>query len=69
MLFRSPSNAKSCELEGMAEHCATFHATEDDYWTDVWYWTTPTEECLDGRTDATCVPYTEWVTAWNSLRS
>jgi putative spermidine/putrescine transport system substrate-binding protein len=65
----APSNAKSCELEGMAEHCATFHATEDDYWTDVWYWTTPTEECLDGRTDATCVPYTEWVTAWNSLRS
>lgn len=65
----APSNAKSCELEGMAEHCATFHATEDDYWTDVWYWTTATEECLDGRTDVTCVPYTEWVNAWNTLRS
>ena len=24
-----------------------------EYWTDVWYWTTATEECLDGRTDVT----------------
>ena len=65
----APSNAVSCTLEGMAEHCATFHAEDEDYWTDVWYWTTATEECLDGRTDATCVPYTEWVNAWNTLRS
>ena len=53
----------------MAEHCELFHAEETDYWTDVWYWTTPTEECLDGRTDVTCVPYTEWVNAWTTLRS
>ena len=65
----APSNAKSCELEGMAEHCTTFHASDDEYWTDVWYWTTATEECLDGRTDAKCVPYTEWVNAWTALRS
>ena len=65
----APSNAKSCALDGMAEHCATFHAAEDDYWKDVWYWTTATEACLDGRTDVKCVPYTEWVNAWNTLRS
>ena len=65
----APSNAVSCTLEGMAEHCATFHAEEDDYWSDVWYWTTATEECLDGRTDVSCVPYTEWVNAWTQLRS
>ena len=65
----APSNAKACDLDGMAEHCASFHAGEDDYWTDVWYWTTATEECLDGRTDVACVPYTEWVNAWNTLRS
>ncbi|MFZ9628379.1 MAG: extracellular solute-binding protein [Ilumatobacteraceae bacterium] len=65
----APSNAKSCALDGMAEHCATFHAEEDDYWTDVWYWQTATEACLDGRTDVTCVPYTDWVTAWTTLRS
>ncbi|MFM8856888.1 MAG: extracellular solute-binding protein [Actinomycetota bacterium] len=65
----APSNSLSCGLEGMAEHCDLFHAEETDYWTDVWYWTTPTEECLDGRTDVTCVPYTEWVNAWTTLRS
>lgn len=65
----APSNAKSCELDGMADHCTTFHASEADYWTDVWYWTTATEECLDGRTDVQCVPYTEWVNAWTALRS
>jgi ABC-type spermidine/putrescine transport system permease subunit I len=65
----APSNADSCTLDGMAEHCATFHAEEDDYWSDVWYWTTATEECLDGRTDVSCVPYTEWVNAWTKLRS
>jgi len=65
----APSNAKSCALTSDAEHCATFHAEEDDYWSDVWYWTTPSEECIDGRTDVTCVPYTEWVNAWSELRS
>jgi putative spermidine/putrescine transport system substrate-binding protein len=65
----APSNTKSCALTANADHCATFHAEEDDYWTDVWYWTTPTAECLDGRTDVECVPYTEWVNAWSELRS
>jgi putative spermidine/putrescine transport system substrate-binding protein len=65
----APSNAVACTLEGMAEHCATFHAEEDDYWTDVWYWTTPTEQCLDGRNDVTCVGFTEWVNAWTTLRA
>ena len=65
----APANSKSCALAANPDHCKIFHAEETDYWKNVWYWTTPTEECLDGRTDATCVPYTEWVTAWNSLRS
>jgi putative spermidine/putrescine transport system substrate-binding protein len=65
----APSNAESCTLDGMAEHCEIFHAEETDYWNDVWYWQTATEACLDGRTDVTCVPYTEWVNAWTALRS
>jgi putative spermidine/putrescine transport system substrate-binding protein len=65
----APSNADSCGLTADPDHCTTFHAAETDYWTDVWYWTTATEECLDGRTDVTCVPYTEWVNAWTALRS
>ncbi len=68
--MRRRRNAKSCGLTADPEHCATFHADDESgYWDDVWYWTTATEECLDGRTDVTCVPYTEWVTAWAELRS
>ena len=65
----APSNAKSCELTADKNHCATFHANDDAYWEDVYYWNTPTEACLDGRTDVKCVPYAEWVKAWSSLRN
>jgi putative spermidine/putrescine transport system substrate-binding protein len=65
----APSNAESCALTSDENHCETFHAEDAAYWEDVFYWTTATEECLDARTDVSCVPYTEWVDAWNELRS
>ncbi len=65
----APSNALSCDLTADPEHCTTYHAADTEYWTDVWYWETATEECVDGRTDVSCVPYTDWVTAWSKLRS
>ncbi len=65
----APSNSLGCALTTDPDHCTNFHAEDEDYWTDVWYWTTATEECLDGRTDVTCVPYTEWVNAWSTLRA
>jgi putative spermidine/putrescine transport system substrate-binding protein len=65
----APANAKACALTKNADHCADFHAEETSYWDDVWYWTTPTEKCLDGRTDVTCVTYDQWVQAWSKLTS
>ncbi len=65
----APSNQDACALTSDPNHCTTFHAAETDYWKNVWYWTTATEKCLDGRTDVTCVPYTEWVNAWTKLRA
>lgn len=65
----APANAKSCALTKNKDHCTLFHAGETDYWKNVWYWTTPTETCLDGRTDVKCVNYEQWVRAWSSLRS
>ena len=64
----APSNAKSCGLTADTNHCATYHAADTAYWVDVYYWSTPSRKCLDGRT-VECVPYTEWVNAWNKLRS
>ena len=65
----APANEKACALTANPDHCDVFHAEETDYWTDVYYWNTPTTQCLDGRTDTECVPYSEWATAWSALRS
>jgi putative spermidine/putrescine transport system substrate-binding protein len=65
----APANEKACALTADKDHCATFHAGDTAYWEDVYYWNTPTANCLDGRTDAKCVPYSDWVTAWSALRS
>ncbi|MCE0761615.1 extracellular solute-binding protein [Pseudonocardia kujensis] len=65
----APANTKSCALTKDRNHCATYHAQETDFWDNVYYWTTPTEDCLDGRTDVKCVPYDQWVRSWSELRS
>ena len=65
----APSNQKACDLTSDKNFCETYHAADDAYWTDVYYWNTATETCLDGRTDVKCVPYSEWVKAWSSLRN
>jgi putative spermidine/putrescine transport system substrate-binding protein len=65
----APANAKACEFTADKNHCDTFHAGDTAYWEDVYYWNTPTSQCLDGRTDTQCVPYSEWATAWSALRS
>ena len=65
----APSNAKACELTTDKAFCETFHAGDTAYWKDVYYWNTPTANCLDGRTDVQCIPYSDWVTAWSALRA
>lgn len=65
----APANAKACELTSTPDHCDIFHAGDTAYWKDVYFWNTPTEACLDGRTDVKCVPYSEWSKAWSELRS
>ena len=63
----APSNAKSCALTADENHCDTFHAEDEAYFDQVWYWTTPTKTCLDGRGDI-CIPYSDWATAWTEIK-
>jgi putative spermidine/putrescine transport system substrate-binding protein len=65
----APGNSKSCALAVNPDHCTIFHAEDTEYWTDVWYWTTPVAECLDGRTDVTCKDFAAWVEGWTEIRS
>jgi putative spermidine/putrescine transport system substrate-binding protein len=65
----APGNSKSCALAVNPDHCDIFHAEDTAYWEDVWYWTTPTENCLDGRTDVKCKDFADWVEAWTEIRA
>ena len=49
-------------------HCDTFHADDEAYFDQVWYWTTPIAQCLDGRTDVQCKDYGDWTTAWQEIK-
>ena len=64
----APSNGKACQETSNKKHCATFHATDESYWEKVHYWNTPIAQCLDGRTNVTCVDYSKWTQAWTSVK-
>lgn len=65
----APANSKSCALITDATFCDTYHAGDEAFWKNVYFWNTPSEKCIDGRTDVKCVPYAEWSKAWSSLRN
>jgi putative spermidine/putrescine transport system substrate-binding protein len=65
----APANTKACALTVDKNHCATYHANDETYFKRIWFWTTPQSECLDGRTDVKCKPYSEWAQAWSTLRN
>ena len=62
----APANLAACD--GIAEHCEQYHADDAAYYDQLHYWTTPTKECLDGRTDVECKDYAEWVAAWTEVK-
>jgi putative spermidine/putrescine transport system substrate-binding protein len=63
----APANKKSCDLTKDKNHCTTFHAGDEDYFSKIWYWTTPTKECLDSR-GPICKDFAEWTKAWTELK-
>jgi putative spermidine/putrescine transport system substrate-binding protein len=63
----APANAKSCAETAVKNHCEIFHANDEDYFSKVAYWTTPTKDCGDDR-GAVCKDYSEWVQAWTEIK-
>ena len=51
-----------------AGHCETQHATDEEYFSKVHYWSTPQEDCADEDAATTCKTQEDWVAAWTSLR-
>ena len=65
----APGNRKACAETVDKNHCATFHAEDEAYFSKVHYWTTPIATCLDGRTDVKCTDYATWSKAWTEIRN
>ncbi len=61
----APSSQAACAFR---EDCEAFHAGDADYAAQIWYWSTPIADCLDGRTDVTCTDYSAWTTAWQEIK-
>jgi len=64
----APANEKSCAETADEDHCDTFHASDEAYFDQVWYWNTPISQCLDGRTKVQCKDYGDWTTAWQEIK-
>ncbi len=62
-LGQAPANEKACALTIDTSHCKTYHAADEAYFDQVWPWTRPLAECLDGR-DVACTDYAQWEAAW-----
>jgi len=65
----APANGAFCETSEEAKaHCDYFNATDEEYFKKVWFWTTPIDQCLDGRTDVKCTNYQDWTNAWATVK-
>lgn len=65
----APSNAKFCESSDEAKaHCDQYFATDETYFDKVWPWTTPIEQCVDGRKDVKCTSFQDWTDAWLTVK-
>jgi putative spermidine/putrescine transport system substrate-binding protein len=64
----APANTKACGLTSVKSHCDTYHAEDAAFADQIHYWTTPIEQCLDGRTDVKCTDYGDWTTAWTEIK-
>ncbi|MDH6115037.1 putative spermidine/putrescine transport system substrate-binding protein [Kitasatospora sp. MAP12-15] len=63
----APANAKACAQTTDPNFCGTFHASDDAYWKNIYYWTTPIKDCLDGR-GPICTDYAAWTAAWTEIK-
>lgn len=64
----APANPKACAEMTDKTLCDTYHANDAGYASKIAYWTTPIQQCLDGRTDVKCKDYGEWTKAWTEIK-
>ncbi|GAA1507070.1 extracellular solute-binding protein [Nocardioides humi] len=64
----APNSPEACAKTTDPDHCDTFHAGDEAYAEQLWFWRTPIKKCLDGRTDVECTDYAQWTEAWTEIK-
>lgn len=65
----APANIAFCATSEEAQaHCDEFAAEDEEFFSKVWPWTTPIEQCVDGRTDVKCTSFQDWTDAWLTVK-
>ena len=65
----APANIAFCGTSAEAQaHCDEFAAEDEEFFSKVWPWTTPIEQCVDGRTDVKCTSFQDWTNAWLTVK-
>ncbi len=63
---QAPANLKACTIAA-AGFCDQYHAADEAFAKQLYYWTVPTEKCLDGS-DRVCVGFKKWAEAWTEVK-
>jgi putative spermidine/putrescine transport system substrate-binding protein len=65
----APANIAFCATSPEAQaHCDEFAAEDEVFFDQIWPWTTPIEQCIDGRTDVKCTSFQDWTNAWLTVK-
>jgi putative spermidine/putrescine transport system substrate-binding protein len=63
----APSSKEACGFTADKNHCTTFHADDEEYFEQIYYWKTPQKDCGDDRGEV-CKDYSEWTQAWTEIK-
>jgi len=63
----APAQSLACDHTSDKNFCADYHAADKAYSDSLYYWTTPTTHCLDGRGNV-CTDYSDWTQAWTDIK-
>jgi len=66
----APTSQVACDYAETLSpgHCELTHATDEAYYSKIWYWSTPQADCADTDAATTCKDQDAWVAAWTTLR-
>jgi len=66
----APTSQAACDYAETISpgHCELTHATDEAFYSKIWYWSTPQADCADTDSATACKDQDAWVAAWTALR-